>query len=91
MWVQKAWDRLVANVKGEGGGGIQVGAYRTMVVGSLQPREGRNTASREGASSDCMGRRNGSDEDGDGKADADVEVIVGSGQRCGKARGKMGR
>ncbi len=38
-----------------------------------------------------MGRRNGSDKGGDGKADADVGVIVGSGQRCGKERGKMGR
>ncbi len=38
-----------------------------------------------------MGGRNGSDEGGDGKADADVGVIVGSGQRCGKGRGKMGR
>ncbi len=35
------------------------------------------------ASSDGMGRRNGSDEGGDGKADADVGVMVGSGQRCG--------
>ncbi len=48
-------------------------------------------ASRDGASSDGMGRRNGSDEGGDGKADADVGVIVGSGQRCGKGREKMGR
>ncbi len=61
------------------------------MVGSLQPREGRNTASRDGASSDGMGRLNGSDEGADGKADADVGVIVGSGQRCGKGRGKMGR
>ncbi len=30
------------------------------------------TASRDGASSDGMGRRNGSDEGGDGKADAGV-------------------
>ncbi len=37
-----------------------------------------------------MGRRNGSDVDGDGKADADVGVMVGSVQRCGKGRGKMG-
>ncbi len=48
-------------------------------------------ASRDGASSDGMERRNGSDEGGDGKVDADVGVIVGSGQRCGKGRGKMGR
>ncbi len=41
------------------------------------------TAIRDGASSDGMGRRNGSDESGDGKADADVGVMVGSGQRCG--------
>ncbi len=41
------------------------------------------TASRDGASSDGMGRRNGSDEGGDGKADTDVGVMVGSGQRCG--------
>ncbi len=34
------------------------------------------------------GIRNGSDEGGDGKADADVGVIVGSRQRCGKGRGK---
>ncbi len=33
----------------------------------------------------------GSDEGGDGKADADVGVMVGSGQRCGKGRGRMGR
>ncbi len=38
------------------------------------------TASRDGASSDGMGRRNESDEGGDGKADADE---VGSGQCCG--------
>ncbi len=37
---------MVANVKGEGGGVIQVGAYGTMMVGSLQLREGR-----------CPGRR----------------------------------
>ncbi len=43
------------------------------------------TASRDGASSDEMGRRNGSDEGDDGKADADVGVRVGSG------RGTMGR
>ncbi len=42
----------------------------------------------DGASSDGMVRRTGSDEGGDGKADADVGVIVGSGQRCGKGRGK---
>ncbi len=36
---------MVANVKGEGGV-IQVGAYGTMMVGSLQPREGRNTGRR---------------------------------------------
>ncbi len=36
-----------------------------------------------------MGRRNGSDEGGDGKAD--VGVIVRSGQRYGKGRGKTGR
>ncbi len=41
------------------------------------------TASRDSASSDGMGRWNGSDEGGDGKADADVGVMVGSGQRCG--------
>ncbi len=38
-----------------------------------------------------MGRQNGSDEGVDEKADADVGVMVGSGQRCGKGRGKMGR
>ncbi len=38
------------------------------------------TASRDGASSDGMGRRNGSDEGGDGVADADVGVLCGSGQ-----------
>ncbi len=42
--MQKVWDRLVANVKGEGG------LYRLglmgMMVGSLQPREGRNTGRR---------------------------------------------
>ncbi len=42
-------------------------------------------------SSDVMERRNGSDEGGDGKADADVRVMEGSGQRCGKGRGRMGR
>ncbi len=36
------------------------------------------------ASSDGMERRNGGDAFGDGKADVDVEVMVGSGQRCGK-------
>ncbi len=46
-----------------------------MLVESLEPREGRN----------------GSDEVGDGKADVDVGVMVGSGQRCGKGRGRMGR
>ncbi len=35
--------------------------------------------SRDGAGSDGMGRRNGSDEGGGGKADADVGVMVGSG------------
>ncbi len=49
------------------------------------------TASRDDARSDGIGRRNGSDAGVDGKADADVGVIVGSGQRCGKGRGKMGR
>ncbi len=49
------------------------------------------TARRDGASSDGMGRRDGSDEGGDGEADADVGVIGGSGQRCGKERGKIGR
>ncbi len=39
--------------------------------------------SRDGASGDGMERRNGSDEGGDGKADADVGVMVGSGQRYG--------
>ncbi len=38
-----------------------------------------------------MGRRNGSDEGGDGEADSDVGVIGGSGQLSGKERGKMGR
>ncbi len=47
------------------------------------------TASSAGASSDGRGRRNGSDEGGDGKAD--VGVIVRSGQRYGKGRGKTGR
>ncbi len=42
------------------------------------------------ASSDGMERQNGSDEGGDGKADVDVGVMVGSGQRCGKGRGRMG-
>ncbi len=46
-------------------------------------RDGIRKASRDGASSDGMGRRNGSDEGGNGKTDADVEVMVGSGQRCG--------
>ncbi len=50
------------------------------MVESLQPREGRNT-----------GRRNESDEGVDGKADVDVGVMVGSGQCCGKGRGRMGR
>ncbi len=45
------------------------------MVESLQSREGRN----------------GGDEGGDGKADVDVGVMVGSGQRCGKGRGRMGR
>ncbi len=39
------------------------------------------------ASSDGMERRNGSD----GKAGVDVRVMVGSGQRCGKGRGRVGR
>ncbi len=40
------------------------------------------TASRDCESSDGMGRRSGSDEGGDGKADADVGTMVGSRQRC---------
>ncbi len=43
------------------------------------------------ASSDGMERRNGSDEGGNRKADVDVGVMVGSGQRCGKERERMGR
>ncbi len=43
------------------------------------------------ASSDGMERRNGIDEGGDGKADVDVGVMVVSGQRCGKGRGRVGR
>ncbi len=43
------------------------------------------------ASSDGMERRIGSNEGGDGKADADVGSMVGSGQRCGKGRGRMDR
>ncbi len=45
------------------------------MVESLQPTEGRK----------------GSDEGGDGKADVDVGVMVGSGQCCGKGRGRTGR
>ncbi len=45
--------------------------------------DGRESSAEGGtehgtASSDGMERRNGSDEGGDGKADVDVEVMVGS-------------
>ncbi len=60
-------------------GGAFSGSFEVVVVPLL---------SRDGASSDGMVRRKGSDEGGDGKADADVGVIFGSGQRCGKGRGK---
>ncbi len=42
--------------------------------------------SRDGASSDGMGRRNGRDEGGDGKAGADVGAMVGLGQRLTRFR-----
>ncbi len=42
-------------------------------------------------SSDGMERRSGSDEGGDGMADVEVWVMVGSGLCCGKGRGRMGR
>ncbi len=66
-------------------GVTQVGIYVTRVIGSLQPREGRNTGRRVATV------RNGSDEGGGGKAGGDVGVNVGSGQRFGKGRGRMGR
>ncbi len=74
MWVQKAWGRLVANVKGEGG----------YTGWDLWGDGGRESSSEGGtehgtASSDDMERPNGSDEGGDGKADVDVGVMVGSG------------
>ncbi len=53
----------------------QVVAYGMRVIGS----------------SDGTERRNGSDKGGDEKACVDVTVNVGSGQRCGKGRGRMGR
>ncbi len=57
-----------------------------MVVESLQPREGRNTSERGDTE-----RRIEIDEGGDGKADVNAGVMAGSGQRCGKGRGRMGR
>ncbi len=58
--------------------------------------DGGRESSEEGgtehgtASCDGMERRDGSDEGGDGKADVDVGIMVGSGQRCGKGRGRVG-
>ncbi len=54
--------------------------------------DGSRESSAEGgaehrtASSDGTERRNGSDEGGDGEADADAGVMAGLGQRCGKRR-----
>ncbi len=66
-------------------GVTQVGVNRIRVIGSLQPREGRDTGQRVATV------RNGSDEGGDLKAGVDVGVNVGSGQRCGEGRGRMGQ
>ncbi len=65
---------MVANVKGEGG-------YTGWGLWNGDGRESSAVGGTEQGtvSSDGMDRRNGSDEGGDGKADVDVGVIVGSG------------
>ncbi len=59
-------------------GVTQVGIYVTRVIGSLQPREGRNTGRRVATV------LNGIDEGSGGKAGVGVGVNVGSGQRLGR-------
>ncbi len=48
----------------------------------------RESSAEEGRNTE---RRVESDEGGDGKADVDDEVMAGSGQHCGKGRGRMGQ
>ncbi len=77
---------MIANVKGEGvytGWGLwDEGDWESSAEGGTEHRT---------ANSDGTERRNESDEGDDGKAGVDVGVNVGSGQRCGKGRGRMGR